>query len=133
VAFSIDYEVKSEAWRTGYAMSTAATLSLVARDGIPVDAIPKTRSWPGAFEDGGLITVDQIRGRLTTAGERLHADNVARLDEVESDWRMQYGTDRVDELSSTLGGIVAGLNDTLPDHVLVVFAPGVGFTVVDRC
>jgi len=136
VAFSIEYETKSEAWRTGNSMSTVAMLGSVSPDGVPVELIPRTRAWTGGLEHDGLLNVEADRtipgtrrARLTAAGERLQAENLARLDQVELGWRDRYGAERVDRLRSSLADIVNGLDDGLPDHLLVVFAPGTGFTV----
>ena len=136
VAFSIDYETRSEAWRTGNSMSITAMLGLLAPDGAAVDLIPRTRAWTKGLETSGLVTVQldatrpaQSRVSLTAEGARLQTENIARLDEVERDWQGRYGAESLHALRAALGEIVRGLSDGLPDHVLVVFAPGTGFTI----
>ena len=103
--------------------------------GAPTSTVP-----PSALMATGLVTVErdatgpsQRRVRLTVEGARLQAENIARLDEVERDWRARYGAERLDALRSALERIVQGLGDELPDHLLVVFAAGTGFTIAPRC
>jgi hypothetical protein len=136
VAFSIDYETRSQAWRTGNSMSVAAMLGLLVPDGAPADLIPKTRAWTQGLEASGFVTVERDAMRptkkrvaLTAEGARLQAENTARLDEVERDWRDRYGAERLDALRAALEGIVHGIGVGLPDHLLVIFAPGTGFTI----
>ena len=133
IAFAIDYEIRTDAWRTGNSMSVTTLSSLLSPDGVAADLIPTTRAVRSLVQDG-LVTVESDsatpgtkRLRLTPDGERFQASNLARLDDVEREWHTADLSSRIEMLRRAATTVVDTLEPGIPDQLLIVFVGGKGF------
>ena len=104
----------------------------------PLSALPRVLGVNGlgksALERHGVVRVseggDDRVATLTAVGERICDAHERIVRRVTGDWRSRYTPDVIDALSGSLADVDNGLGDDLPDHVLVRYAAGQGFSDV---
>jgi len=131
MAFTIDYEEAA-----GFPMAVAALLAAAMPNGAePLSHLPPGLGVNGTgkslLERHGVVQVtgsgQHRTAALTGRGRLIRDAHPAKVAAVDPLWRQRYGEDAVDALADALRSVDERLEVGLPDHVLVRFAPGLGF------